>query len=154
MNRERKNAGFTLMELLAVIVVLAIVAVIGTTTVLPLLNDTKDEAFATEANEFKGAAYDAISLIILNKMDTANYTKIANGYCFTVKNLIDEGVFDKDDGNYAGTVYATKEAGSNVYKYEVSFSNGDDYYVYKNGGKITTDDLSETQPSGYKATCS
>lgn len=39
-----KNKGFTLMELLAVIVILAIIALIATPIILGIIDDTKEDA--------------------------------------------------------------------------------------------------------------
>ncbi len=162
MDRKKGNAGFTLMELLAVIVVLAIVSVIGTATVLPLLSNIRENGFVTEVNELKSAGSKAISLIMLEDENAKAAAKaVTGGYCFTVEDLIDLGVFEKPkDSHYAGTVIATKAEGANVYSYKVSLYNGDTnnpFYGYEDNGTFAKGEIinneDEAISAGYTATC-
>lgn len=139
MKTLKEKKGFTLVELLAVIVVLGIVTVIGATTVLPLVGKSQKNALLTEANELAESASQAVSLISINSYTDA-YTKYDNGYCFTVQNLVDAGLWKKKDTTgYAGMVYVTKS--NNVYTYEVELHN-ENYYVDKSGN-IKVEDVKD-----------
>ena len=50
MKRLNKK-GFTLVELLSVIVILSVVVLIATNAVVPMMGSAKKQVFATEANE-------------------------------------------------------------------------------------------------------
>ena len=52
----RKNKAFTLIELLAVIVILAIIALIATPIILGIVEDTRKEAFLRDAEMIEHAA--------------------------------------------------------------------------------------------------
>ena len=144
MKTLRKNDGFTLIELLAVIVVLAIVTVIATQSILPFMANSGRDAFASEANIAIDSASDAMSLMAIGSISDSNYTKEAdNKYCFTLKNLKDIGLWQKDDSNYAGTITVT--VSGNSYTYATEMYNKD-YYVETTSG--TTEAKSETETNG------
>ena len=52
---KRKNKGFTLVELLAVIVILALIALIATPIILNVINDAKKQAAKDSAYEYMDA---------------------------------------------------------------------------------------------------
>ena len=142
----KNKKGFTLIELLAVIVVLAIVTVIATQSVLPFMSNAGRDAFASEANVAIDGASDAMSLISLGSISSSNYTIEDGGkYCFTIKNLKDLGLFQKDDANYQGTVTVT--VSGNTYTYATSMRN-DKYYVSTTSGTIKTEAKSSSVPNG------
>ena len=58
MNKTR-NDGFTLVELLAVIGILAVVILIAVTAVVPRMNNAKKKAFVDEALVYMKAAKEA-----------------------------------------------------------------------------------------------
>lgn len=157
----KENKGFTLIELLAVIVVLAIVMVLAVTTVLPYMTQARKEAFALEANTASNAASSAMSLIMIGSLETDYYTydETNKEYCFTVENLMEAGLYEKDekDANdnyvYQGVVKVTQTSGK-AYTYEVSLKN-DQYYVNAVEGEVDQDDVKEgAAPSGFVTTCS
>ena len=103
------NKGFTLVELLAVIVVLGIVTVIGTTTVLPLMSESREKAFRTEATNVLKSAENVKDLVALNQITLPatscnNTTKM----CVTIDDLIDLGYYKGNKDNYSGTVTLNK----------------------------------------------
>ena len=105
-----------------------------------IVDETKDilnkETFINEANIAIDGASNAMSLISLGSVSNSNYTTgtDASGnttYCFTLQNLKDLSLWDKDDANYAGKVVVTVPA-SGGYSYELTMHNKD-YYVTGSG---------------------
>ena len=135
MNKNKK--GFTLIELLAVIVVLAIVMVLAATTVLPYVGEIRKKAFITEVNTLKRAAENGIDLIVTGKISN-NYTKTDYGYCFTLENLENLGIFNKDDNEYDGIVKVIKN--NNSFEYSISMKNNN-FYINNFNGEITENDV-------------
>ena len=116
-----KKNGFTLIELLAVIVVLAIVMVLATTTVLPLMNDSREKAFRTEAISVIESAetvrdLDAMNQVTLPSTSCSTSSKI----CLKVSDLISLGYYDGSE-NYTGTITIDKVA--NTYRLNLKKSN-------------------------------
>ena len=133
--KKINKKGFTLIELLAVIVVLAIVMVLAATTVLPYMANARKDAFAVEANTLKESAAQAMSLKAIGSIDTSSvktYTdnNKTTGYCFTVEELKEFGLFKKDNTNYAG--YVTVKVTNNAYEYTVALKNTE-FYVTGTG---------------------
>ena len=102
----KNQKGFTLVELLAVIVILAVVILIAVTAVIPRMNDAKKGAFADEAMAYIRGAQEAY---VESQMDGS-----AGSTCFTVAwlnaNKIDKKASDYEgwvslDSNGTGTAY-------------------------------------------------
>jgi len=166
--------GFTLVELLAVIVVLAIVMVLATTTVLPYMTKSTNNAFAIEANGAIDAASQAMSLISIGSIpvteNDADFSKevttdaegnvTGTKYCFSLKKLVDLGLLKKDvdevnkGGNYAGTVVVTETTTSKAFSYAVEMHNKD-LYVKNSSGTVDgeTDVLDYTEEVDLKTSC-
>jgi type IV pilus assembly protein PilA len=152
-NRKNyKKNGFTLVELLAVIVVLAIIMLIGVNSVLPMIENTRKDAFASTANQ----AVEAVRTKFLN--DQLSDPKVAStGKCYNIKDLITDGYLTKvkTDQYNEGTVVVSK-IDANHYKYTVSLhDNSNGYYLYKD---VTDDqangaDVKTASPAGYTAVC-
>ena len=153
--KKLNNKGFTLVELLAVIVVLAVVMVLATTTVLPYMTKSTKNAFAIEANGAIDAAQNAISLISVgtislptndedfNKSETTEGGVTTTTYCFSLKKLVELGIWKKDLDDvtgdnpiYEGTVVATETSTSKAYSYAVQMHNKD---LYVNNAAGTVD---------------
>lgn len=138
--KKINKKGFTLIELLAVIVVLAIVMVLAATTVLPYMADARKEAFALEANTLKDSASQAVSLIAIGSVKD-NYTSTTDGgYCFTVKQLKDLGLFKKDNDDYKGVVVVEKTG--NAYSYKVELRNKEFFVKQTAAGDVVKDNVS------------
>ena len=98
----KNRKGFTLVELLAVIVVLAIIILVAMPNVLSAMDKARRNTFVTEANEFAKIAQTAYAETVLNGQTTGDATK---GYCYSMKGLISHGFMDKKTGTYdAGSV--------------------------------------------------
>ena len=97
--------GFTLVELLAVIVILAIVMLIGGTVVLPMMQKAQKSSLGTEGvSTLKSAEKTYSSDSMLN---TKGYTSTST-VCYNLTYLCNNGSFDKgcadkNDG-YTGSV--------------------------------------------------
>ena len=142
MKELNKKKGFTLIELLAVIVILAIVTVVGVTTILPYIQNAGSDAFKDEANYVVDAASSAVSLITIGKVTGTSYEiksgSTVTGYCFTLKNLVDLGLWNKDanvvsatdaDGKYSGKVKVMKSG--SAYTYQLNMTDGKKYLATK-----------------------
>lgn len=111
------NKGFTLVELLAVIVILAILVLVALPNVTGVMANARKSAFRTEAltmaRDGAGMAYTNAMLggVAASTGYTADATgkvwKISGGeyLCITVANLISKGFIDKKSGNaYSGYI--------------------------------------------------
>lgn len=129
-NFEKSNKGFTLVELLAVIVILAVVILIAVTSVIPRMNNARRKAFFDEALVYLKAGkeiYATESTDCFNISDLSNYVK-------------------NDKGGYSGTLYVNSNGVT------LNLTNGK-YYI------VTNEDASEynvvnTKPSDFITSCS
>ena len=144
------NKGFTLVELLAVIVVLAMVMVLAMTTVLPYMNDARENAFRIEAGNFVDASADAMELYYLGKVkfDNNNNSCIndtGTKACFTVNKLVDLGLYTGDKETFQGKVMLDLTDKKNV-QYTNYFKKNDEfrfvglnYRDYSKNGTVNSD---------------
>jgi prepilin-type N-terminal cleavage/methylation domain-containing protein len=133
--KKLNNNGFTLIELLAVIIVLAIVALVGYSTIFPILDSSKKQAFATEANFLLDAAQNAMTLNQLGKNLGTEVTENGKKYtCFTLSDLAAENLFEKnlkkdEQGNdiveYKGKVLVAIDPSNHLATYTVYMKNND-----------------------------
>ncbi len=128
---EKDVRGFTLVELLAVIVVLAIVMLLAVQAVFPQMIKARKNAFAIEAN----AAIDAATSYYMTASLTENLS-IGTGLCIDIQYLIDQNQFDADRTKYKGWVMIESN-NSGGYVYTVTMTNGQ-YYVKGAGVKETS----------------
>lgn len=97
MKRMLKNSkGFTLVELLAVIVVLAVIILIAMPSVMSAMDKARRNALITEANEIAKVAQTAYAdkSMSMTTPDT----------CYSLEKLVDEGYLDKNLNGYTGSV--------------------------------------------------
>ena len=90
-----KRKGFTLVELLAVIVILGIIMTIATTSVIKNINDSKEKAKYIAAKEIveMSEAYFATSA------ERDENGKISDGTCVEVETMIAAGYIESDVTN-------------------------------------------------------
>ena len=127
--------GFTLVELLAVIVILAVVMLIGGTTVLPMMQKAQKSALGEEGLTAMKKAEELMASDAV--LGNAEYNTTSN-VCYSLKYLCEKGVFDKGcDDNYTGSVlskYTTD--GKRDFKFWISNGtysfNGADKETYAN----------------------
>lgn len=103
----KNNSGFTLVELLAVIVVLAIVTIIATQSILPLIGDARPDAFRVEATEVINITEDVVQLYFLGNFSLSNNNSSCikdNEICITVEELINKGLYEDKSNAFSGKV--------------------------------------------------
>mgnify|MGYP000776451270 CR=1 FL=1 len=133
MNENTNNLrGFTLVELLAVIVVLAIVMLIALQAVLPSMERARRQTFAIEAN----GAIDAANTYFMSSMLTggSGFPATEGGTsCVTIAKLYEEG-FTELGNNYSGKVIVQKKG--NIHLYYVFLEKDDTWMVNGAGTNI------------------
>lgn len=108
--KKLNRKGFTLVELLSVIVILSVVVLIATNAVVPMMGSAKKQVFATEANEIIKHAWTL-------------YGKNGSGTkCYSYQEILDNGTLSKNDENYTGSVLIENNDGKMTYK--IWLSNG------------------------------
>ena len=152
---KEKNKGFTLVELLAVIVILAIIALIATPIILNVISDAKKQA---TLESFKGYIDGAEKAIVLNEFadekDTT-FPKVDENGCYNLKDL-DKKINIKgtkptiaDDSKAcfeSGVV--TSITGLTFSGYEVKYTKDKGYEI--NGKVVEKDDKKEETIDVYK----
>jgi len=91
--KKFNKSGFTLVELLSVIVILSVVVLIATNAVIPAMNSAKKQVLADEANTIIPIA----ETIYLNK-------GFSGTKCISYQDIKDSGLLEKSDPNYTGSV--------------------------------------------------
>lgn len=128
-NMSRK--GFTLVELLSVIVILSVVVLIATNAVIPMMSSAKKQVLATEANTILGAAK------TMYANEGATGTK-----CYSYQDVLNSKLITKSDDNYTGSFYIESN-GDNTYNIKVWLSNGTNLIDGKSPD-ITSEDVVES----------
>ena len=118
MNKRIK--GFTLVELLAVIVILSLLLLLAVTTVSSQFKNSKDELYDTQLNNVKLAAE------MWGSDNKVKLNSISDCVTLTLGYLKDEGYVDANNKNtYTGELFKDDEVFVNItketnrYKYEV-----------------------------------
>ncbi len=124
------KSGFTLVELLAVIVVLAVVMLIGVNAVLPQMDRARRNAVAIEMNGFIKSAQ---QYYIVKQMGTFVLDKGAT-CCVSLDQLIAEGQSELKKEEYTGYVLIKNNNGTIQYgpyleKKGTFYINGTDFKI-------------------------
>ncbi len=127
----KNKKGFTLVELLAVIVVLAIIILIAMPSVMSAMDKARRNALITEASEITKIATTAYAD---DSMGTG-ITKV----CYNLKYLSDKGYLDKNLSGYTGQVGVEVDSNGKV-STKIWLSNG----IYK----IVTGNADGASPTG------
>ena len=127
---KNNKRGFTLVELLAVIVILAVVILIAVTAVVPRMNNAKKKAFIDEALIYLKAGKEAY---------TAEDTE-----CFNI-NEFDNYIKNNKD-NYSGTLFVNEKGAT------LNLTDGK-YYVITSGD-LSDYDIKDTAPTNFITSCS
>lgn len=138
--KKLNNKGFTLVELLAVIVILAIIMAIAATMVLPIIDEARQGSFASTAMVIVDAA---------EQFYAVQYLSADHKSCYTIAELVDSGYLESvDPYDTSGTTATGQYDG-------VVLLNSDDnlWYVYlndhTNGYVIASGDGLDSTTSGY-----
>lgn len=148
MEKNYKNMydkrGFTLVELLAVIVVLAVVMLIAINSILPQIDKARKNAFGIEALSFADAAE---QYVLENQLTNSDFV-IAPGAekCIKASTLIGKGLLDMDDTKYGGYVEISRNT-EGLYQYTVNLYKSNGFYIEGHDGK------KEVDPSNVKEDC-
>lgn len=134
-----KKKGFTIVELLAVIVIIAVVAMVGGSSVLNILNRTQKETAKEMRENLKEVAlsyaFENVHIAKCSKEfskemfvdnNVANLNKPENANCITritVKTLKDEGLFQDNRG------HCKEEDNVVIYRYQDEYGNSE-YKAY------------------------
>lgn len=130
MKKILKNTkGFTLVELLAVIVVLAVIILIAMPSVMNSMEKARKNAFATEANEIIRIAQTAYA-------DAVMEGKTGNKFCVTYAYLSTKGFIEKNTGTYQGSVLINIDPNGKA-TYKIWLSN-DNYKITAAEPDVTT----------------
>ncbi len=122
----RDTKGFTLVELLAVIVILAVVMTIAVSMVGPLMTRARKGALGEEGLSLIGNAKDAYQL---EQMKANGAIKPTSSVCFSLAWLHNNDYFEKgSDNSYTGSVLVKYE--DKKYSYSFWISNG--VYTFAN----------------------
>lgn len=147
----KNNSGFTLVELLAVIVILAVIILIASSNVGGIMTDARKNALAIEGNRLIDAAKNAYQMDVLN----GNVT--TGSKCYKLQELYDEGLFSKGSKDkYTGSVLVSPDANGKIITYTFWISNGSYRVVGETGttGKtaVSAENASETCDVSQKPT--
>ena len=138
MKKMLKNSkGFTLVELLAVIVVLAIIILIAMPAVMSAMDKARRNALVTEATEIAKVAQTAFA-------DKSMGGTGLTDACFGLHYLVDEGYLDKKLDGYSGFITVTVDAKGKV-SVKTDISNG----IYRTKG--ATEGTYLVEPSALSA---
>lgn len=137
-NLNRK--GFTLVELLSVIVILSVIVLIATNAVVPMADSAKKQVLAMEANSLVKAAQ---TLYIQENSSSSK--------CYTYDEIISSGLIEKNDENYTGSISIEVDESGN-YTYKIWLSNGQ-YMIKGVKPDVTSDDV-ETSAENASTVCS
>ncbi len=138
MNLNKK--GFTLVELLSVIVILSVIVLIATNAVVPMADSAKKQVLAMEANSLVKAA----QTLYIQENST-------NSKCYTYDEIIESGLIEKNDDSYTGSISIEVGEDGN-YSYKIWLSNGQ-YTINGVTPDVTSDDV-EASAENASTTCS
>lgn len=138
--KNLNKKGFTLVELLSVIVILSVIVLIATNAVVPMADSAKKQVLAMEANSLVKAAQ---TLYIQDSSTSST--------CYTYNEIIDSGLIEKDDDAYTGSISIEVDSDGN-YSYKIWLSNGQ-YRINGVTPDVTSDDV-EASAETASTTCS
>ncbi len=145
--------GFTLVELLAVIVVLAILALLAIPRVISIMEKSRVSAFTVEANEIIKSAQNAYGSKVLSEEE------MNHPVCFTIDQLIKGGYLDKDKDDVKGVIVIDLIHGSDIADTNeviYTYLSKTDFYIRKNDGiknKVVNSDVVKSKGAAIYSDC-
>ena len=138
-----KNRGFTLVELLAVIVILAILMLAASSNVFGILDNAQKGSFRTEFLQLLESAQTKAQIDLMNGAITGS----DNTKCYTMDQL---GEYFDNKGGYTGKVSVVYSAG----KLELTGSmSSDKYKITDKGSNLITDNVEANNSGKIAYTC-
>ena len=129
----RNKKGFTMTELLAVIVILSVIILIAVTAILPRMENARKNTFIDEA------------LAYLKAGKEIQVSGDNSAVCYDISNF-DEYVKQDKEG-YSGTLFV------NSNRVSLNLTNGTYYIKADTKRNLTTADLQETKPNDFIESC-
>ena len=118
----KSKKGFTLVELLAVIVILAVVMLMAVTAVGPLMTKSRKGALGSEGLELVNAAKTAFQT---EQMGSGGKIKANSSVCFDLEWLKTNQYFEKGSAEgYKGSVFVKYDSTTSSYTYSFWIDNG------------------------------
>ena len=139
----KNKKGFTLVELLAVIVVLAIIILVAMPNVMSAMEKARKNAFYSEATEICKIAQNAYNTDILDGKAAGGAEK-----CYDLETLVSEGHMDKNTKDYKGKVVITMTGDAATTK--IWLSNHSYQYVGAECNHLSKDISSTANNPGNK----
>ncbi len=113
------NKGFTLVELIAVVVILSLLAIITTPAYTSVSNNIKTRNYTSKKNTIKKETLSYVEKYLKNEAYNGNQNKTL---CFSINYLIRNGIISSDnekdeyiENNITGEKYREKEIFINIY---------------------------------------
>jgi len=141
--KKKKKKGFTLVELLAVIVILAVLVLLAVPSVLKMMNGAKENAFEIEAENIIDGAKLKYSDDLLDNTLPATVTvtigSSVTGYCYDIYDLGDyvDKTFDATKASGSVLIDATN---NNYYIWYTDNSHSVTASATVKGGSIAVDE--------------
>ena len=139
MKKMMNKKGFTLVELLAVIVILAVIILVAMNAVIPQMEKARKSAFKTEAETYLKAAQ---TYYTSSKIDGSAET------CVTIDTL-NNGYITKADDSYEGYVLM----GETTDDFKIALTN-DEYSIGAAGSEMTLSEVADLDVSSLPAASS
>ena len=132
-----KKNGFTLVELLAVIIILAIVMLIGVTAVVPVVNKAQRNSLVSEGLSLIDVAKTAYQAEQSANLNSSLKLYPTTSYCFSLDWLKNKNYYDGNSKKYTGSVLvaANKDGQYDYYfwitngNYHISGGTADNYTI-------------------------
>ena len=138
--KNLNKKGFTLVELLSVIVILSVIVLIATNAVVPMADSARKQVLALEANTLVTVAQ---TLYVQNNS--------SDSACFSYEELLNAGLIEKEDESYTGSI-SIERSSDGGYSYKIWLSNGQ-YIINGITPDVTSDDV-EASAENASTTCS
>lgn len=143
----KNKKGFTLVELLAVIVILAVIILIAINAVLPQMAKARKNSFADEVMNYAKAA--ETKYVSDNADEEVTDGDVTTGICYMLKNLHGEYV-TKNDTSYTGVVILKRNAtNTNLYD-KFTYIASNKFYYNSTTGTTALDDSTKLKKISAK----